>query len=412
MIRHEDQEGAVAVTVAVMLLSLVAVSMLAIDGGQLFTSRRNVLVDTDAAALAAARHMVTAECTVANRTDAADLAQDVLDDNDPSTTTPTPPAIDCSAGVGRATVSAIRTTGLTFGGIAGIPEVDVAATSVAQYGPVASAEGLRPMALCDKDPHFLDFAFDNGHLTEAEIRAMLPSPDGDALWDLVQQVEADPAEHLTTGPEGPYNLLPGEEVHKVLFSRQSTISGCGSAGGNWGWLDFDGGGGGAQQVRDWIRYGYDHPITVGPGEDCAPEVTTEFDCIGEPGAGGNSWDDALEDIRCPSDKTAHECRAEGKAFPVVLFTSLACTGNGANPCGNGANARYDHVAFVGIAIRDWSSVTGNPNNQSWFGLQFIDPFITGGTITGTPPAIGPGLVSVQLCGGSHGTTTDDYCVVP
>lgn len=422
MRRLADQEGAVAVTVAVMLLALVGISMLAIDGGQLFTSRRNVIVDTDAAALAAARHMVTADCTAADQADAVDLALDVLDDNDSETTTPTPPAVTCTGGAGRATVTAVRTTDLSFGGLAGIPEVDVPATSVAQWGYVEQATGLRPIALCDKDPHFLEFARDANYLVDQDIIDM----GGQELLDLVDDVAADPAEHLMTGRDG-NAFPPGTVVHRVEFSR--VVDTCGSAAGNWGWLDFDGGGGGRQQLLDRLLNGYDHPVTVGDNEDCAPELDPETDCQAETGAGGQSFDGTMTTIHCPSQKAAATCVAEQLAYPVVLFTSFACNGGTTGddkgkdgdkgkgtPKGtcndNGANAEYDHVAFVGIIIRDWSGITGNPNDVSWLGLEFVDPFLTSGTITGTPPVIGPGLISVQLCGGGNATTVDDYCVVP
>ena len=37
-----------------------------------------------------------------------------------------------------------------------------------------------------------------------------------------------------------------------------------SAPGNWGLLDLGGGGNGTPELREWILYGYDSPIVLGP----------------------------------------------------------------------------------------------------------------------------------------------------
>lgn len=442
---RDDEHGAVAATVAVSMLALVGTTMLAVDGGNVWSSRRNIVVDTDAAALAAARDLIEGACSASDIADAQALAEQVLLDNDPLTVLTAPAAIVCNEWAGRVAVSAERATNLTFGGLAGVPTVDVASTSIAQYGQVASGEGLRPIAICNKDPHFLEFLRDRGDITDQGIIDLLGGQEGQDLLDLVDQVEGDVSEHPTSGPDG--NYLPGTDVHRVYFTRQSQTIGCGDSAGNWGWLDFDGGGGGAQQVRHWLEFGYDQPITVGANEDCAPEVSGETDCLGEPGAGGNSWEDALEAIYCPSDMTATQCAAVDRAFPIIMFDAIVCDlnggggggggqgggqggggqggggqggggqggggGNGGQTCQvNGNNVQYDPDAFLGVALRDWSHITGNPNDLSYFAFEFIDPFITNGTIVGAPPGSGPGLVAIQQCGGGYGADVDDYCVVP
>ncbi len=433
--RWGAEDGAVAATAAITMLALFGTSMLAIDGGNLWSSRRNLITDTDAAALAAARHLVGTDCQASDVDDAEALALEVLADNDTTTQVPSgSPAVVCTVHAGRVSVTAERPTDLTFGGLAGLPEVDVTSTSIAQYGQVVEGRGLRPIAICNRDPHFLELLVETNRLTLDEIAPDGEDSDDGRLRDKVEELldKDDPVgedEHPTTGRDG--NAYDAE-VHRLHFTRSETVAGCGEASGNWGWLDFDGdgkgAGGGFAQVADWIVNGYDGTVIVGENEDCATEVDEEKDCIGEPGAGGKSWEDALEQVHCPAALASDTCVATGLAFPIVLFSTVVCEepvggsqvgkGKGGDKGGpdcagsGGANARYDPDAFVGVILRNWSKITGNENAPSYFDLQFVDPFITSGKIVGTPPGDGPGLIAIQLCGSDFGSTIDDTCVVP
>lgn len=406
---HHDEEGAVAATTAVMMLALIGVVMLAIDGGGLWTSRRNVITDTDAAALAAASVLVEGRCTGTAQADAEDEAIAILAANDVNVTTDGDPAIVCSGRAGRVSVAAIRTTQLTFGGLAGIPEVDVASTSIVQFGHIVSATGLRPIAICNKDPHVIEVVRESQGWSWDDVEDRY----GAEARTLAELVEANPLEHPLVGPDGFYT----GEVHRIYFTRESLAPGCGDASGNWGWLDFAGNGNSAgnADVRDWIEFGFPGAISVGPDEDCAPETNAERDCMGESGAGGNSWNNALEAMYCDSTLTASECINAGKSFPIIVFDRVVCNGGGRDGCAGsgGANARYDHEAFIGVILRDWSGVTGNPGIASYFDFEFIDDYILEGTLSSSPPADSSlGVMGIQLCGGGYGPTIDDFCTIP
>lgn len=386
---RRDERGATAVIVAVSLTAILGAAVLSIDSGSLWRTRRNLITDTDAGALAAARLLDAQGARACDATAVANAraeAGQVVAANDAETTmsgfSVTPTGGDCAAESGRVRVDATLTAQLSFAGVFGVGNVPVASSSIAQWGPLATAIGLRPVGLCDKNPHFQEWS---RHLN-----------GDDATWN-------------AAGREHPN--YPGRVVHRIYFQRGS--SGCGDASGNWDWLDFNGnyGPNGNQALRDWFFNGYNGEVSLGDVatgrvKDCNPdEPGNQQSCEPKTGAGGGSFTEALEYLR-DGDIT----------FPILVYNKVVDVRDEAGCAtpppwvGSGSNARFCHVAFLLVRIVGWDRITGNLGDNSYLDLEFVDEWWVG-SIGRSPSGTTPTAHGVSLCGGGYGTDIDATCDV-
>ncbi|HVL90491.1 MAG TPA: pilus assembly protein TadG-related protein [Actinomycetota bacterium] len=387
---RRDQRGATAVVVAVSLSAVLGAAVLSIDSGSVWRTRRNLVTDTDAAALAAARSLDAQgakACDATATANARSEAAGLIAANDPDSVmegfTVKPTGGNCSAESGQVRVDGRLVAQLSFAGVFGIGSVDVASSSIAQWGPLAAATGLRPIGICDKSPHFQEWA---DHLA-----------GNDAGWD--------------TPPQTHPNYPGGAVVHRIHLQRGS--SGCGSASGNWDWLDFNGNHepNGNSALREWFYNGFPDQVSLGDAatgrvKDCNPNETGAQDgCDPKTGAGGGSFIDSLEYLR------------DSKiTFPIMVYDKVVDrrdpAGCSAPPPwnGSGSNARFCHVAFLLVRIHGWDQITGNLGDNSYLDLEFVDEWWVG-SIGQEPSGGRPTVHGVALCGGGYGTKIDNTCDV-
>jgi hypothetical protein len=158
--RNRDDSGAIAVVVALLLVTLVGLSAFTADLGVAYVNKRQLQTAADAAALGAAGVYASGTSTngcsgmLSSRGTAA-LAEATskvaVNDNDAAPATPTfDPA--CVNGALRVRVKAAATSPSFFGRVFGRDNypVDRSATAVISVAGSVGA-GLRPMALCSRD---------------------------------------------------------------------------------------------------------------------------------------------------------------------------------------------------------------------------------------------------------------------
>ena len=148
--RAHSQDGAVAVIVAICLLLLFGAGAIAIDLGSAWETKRDLIVDTDAAALAGAQALATGDCTVAEA-----VAEDFLEINTGVASIDLVPGSDfeCDANAGTVRVDYTGQAQQTLSGAIAASPVQVLSSSTAQTMPGADVGPVRPLVVCDDNPH-------------------------------------------------------------------------------------------------------------------------------------------------------------------------------------------------------------------------------------------------------------------
>lgn len=236
----KDDRGAVAVIVAVVAIVLFAAAAYAIDAGNLWQSRRNMVTATDASALAAAQKYATGADGCASA--ATFLTQNRSD----ATLDSCAPGGTQSKG-GYVTVAGHVNVPLSFAGIFGMTNHDVKSSTTARWGVPTGAANLRPIALCIN-----------------------------ATQQLEQWL------NLPYGPTGPTTT----PIKITLSNSQPDpcLDGSGKAAGNWG-LAFGSDNNSSSDTQSWLLNGY--PSTVSVGDDVHAN----------PGAFSGSVNSALSTLR-------------------------------------------------------------------------------------------------------------------
>ena len=408
--RWHDESGATLVVVAVSLLALFGVTMLAVDGGSLLTTRRSLVTDTDASAVASARYLngtdLTDCLTAADESTKAlsgayGEALTVLQANDSRITEPFEFEVDLLAAgsceAGKVRVADTIKSPVFFSGIFGFDGFDVYSSSSAIFGFFNEMEGLRPFGICSKSAHFTEWTLAKEPREEQFPASTSPT---------------EPADELTAHPT---HLYPGAEywVHRIEFRDPSGAGLCNDAGvsdaGNWGWLDYDGAGtplvdedcvgGGASALACNIDYGYPGSVAL---QNCDQTDDTQPDCPAEPG-GKDKVQKNLADLTCDANIQTSECP---DPFWILVYDQVTE--------GPGKTLLYNPVAFLGVVLRDASpGVTkGNPNADAYFDFEFIGYDETGpitGRLGADPTGLGLLPKGAQLCGGNYGGTIDENC---
>ncbi|MGY9073635.1 MAG: pilus assembly protein TadG-related protein [Acidimicrobiales bacterium] len=198
---HHDEAGAVSVLFAVCVVVLFGAVALVIDGGQIWSGKRQLITAVDAGALAAAQEfgMGGNGCT-------AVASSYVLSNDDEAE------SITCTQSGASVTVSASVIVTHQLASMLGRDSTVVNASTTASFGPVSSLDGARPLGLC------------NGS-------------DGFLAWQA--------SGHSTT------------EVFRITYGKDN-VSACGgeNSPGNWGLLDFNGGANSNSETQDWFSDGY------------------------------------------------------------------------------------------------------------------------------------------------------------
>lgn len=205
----DDESGVTVLMVAVSILALFGGATIAVDAGDLWSTRRHVISASDAAALAAASDYALHDpggCLSADQYASANDAE--LVECDVTLT---------SSVSGYVTAVARKPVDFAFAGVLGFSDRTVSATTTAAWGLPSAVAGLRPFGLCVDDPNFQAWAAD-------------PRGSSDAV-------------------RVPYDNDPDD---------------CGGAPGNWAIIDLDN----ALPVSNsdtkrWVRVGYGEFVRPG-----------------------------------------------------------------------------------------------------------------------------------------------------
>jgi type II secretory pathway pseudopilin PulG len=222
--RANDEQGAVVIIVAIVAVVLFGAAAYAIDSGNLWQARRNMVTASDASALAAAQGFAIGVdgCNDAptfltqNRSDAQ------LDACSPSGT---------DTRHGYVTVRGYTTVPFSFAGIFGMVDQQVDAATTAEWGIPSSAIGLRPIGLCET--------------ATPELKQWL---------------------NLPAGPTGP----TAQPIKITLANSQPDPckDASGNVAGNWG-LVF-GSDNATSDTVQWLLGGYPNEVDVGEDINANP----------------------------------------------------------------------------------------------------------------------------------------------
>jgi len=424
-----DERGVSVFLVAVTLFAIMAVSMMAIDGGSLYTTRRNLITGTDAAALDAARYFNTGQgdpCSGAGQTAAEADARNVLLQNNTnslhdSSNTPNgfqvTTAIPCGTASyipGKVRFDARLNAHMSLAGMFGFSNLQAFSSSTAAWGYITglgSGSGLRPMSICDQHSQ----SFPNP-LPAAPAAPYYPHF---ALWNMLQAgtinqttydsfFGTDAANYpsvsggFSNGDDNnnpnkgkPYVTPTGTNGHSTIHRVTMPDPLCGVSPGNRIWVDFTGPGGGtgggtAALVSE-ILSGYTGTVDLSP-HDCNPSDSTPApeDCGSKPGNSGGVQS-ALGTIVCDVNTAAMNCPY---IFPILVISSITKPG---------ATANYTQVAFLFVVLRGFSKLT---SNSLQFDYEFVSVQTDGNIGSTSPSGSDTEPKGVQLCGVDHDTTSD------
>ena len=158
---------------------------------------------------------------------------------------------------------------------------------------------------------------------------------------------------------------------RVFFSESVAACGSGGSPGNWGAIDFNGGSNPNSETINWIRNGYDGPISTSPvTAPCGSNTDACFE--GDPGSFSGSHNSALRDLE-----------DSGDVFVTPIFSTI--TGNGAN-----AQLRLSHL--IEARLVDYR-VNGN-NSGRYVDLELqANGIVEAGGVNFNPP-------EPSICGNS------------
>lgn len=149
MRRLNDDDGAVAIIVALLTVTLLGIGALVLDVGNLYWERRQLQAGADAAALSAAQDLaagiVTAEATARTVADLNNVRGAYI-----STYAPEPAAgrVTVTTTTGSRDAAGTLTTALA--GVLGIATTQTSATAVARWGPLGSGTSIPlTISMCD-----------------------------------------------------------------------------------------------------------------------------------------------------------------------------------------------------------------------------------------------------------------------
>lgn len=364
-----DEGGAVAVIVAICLLLLFGAGAIAIDLGSAWQTKRDLVVDTDAAALAGAKAMAAGE-------DCESAAAEYISANLGVTVTAEEleaanQAVDlCDEASGVVTVRWTTEAQQTLSGAISSGDLTVLAQSMARIKDDYPGGGLRPMSVCMENPEIQAWIAGDGNA------------DGQGGSDADGEIPDSPNEH-TLGFDKSWNPTDGP---------------CGGASGNWGWVCFqkkeynadscNPNGTAAMLLQGYT--GVVDLVTTDPADgDCDAVEDGRQPCDPMTGStNANKVEQALNDLVCDRDLPARECPYQ---FSVLGISSFA---------GNGSTATFTPSAFVGVVLRDWT-LHGSSGDFTYELVNLFDD--------GTSAVVRDGVLddtTIVICGGDGGSVCE------
>lgn len=407
--RHRAEDGVVTVLTTIAIFALLGVTALALDVGMLWVERRATSSQADSASLASIVELREGGgCSTANVQSLVETAV-TADGGDPRDVTA---SVTCYPGAAKVAVEKLTEVDLGFAAVFGLSTSDVYARSVAEYGNVTTVTGLRPIALCVSTTAYQDY-----------LHGRVPDPS-----ELARSI---------------FPMAPGTFAYRIDFTRQGTTgSDCNpgeDGAGNWGWLDFDSGGGGRTELADRLLNGYDGAVTADidgwnptptaedPNTgDCEPPAGADSGCPPQTGAGGNSVTGDLKTLLCAFGVDPY---TQCETLWILIFDTITD--------GGGGNARFYPVGFAPVVLRDFhktdggastnkfldaskddtdsgtnaclSAVPGTTPDAGWFCFEFLDLDAAGSM---GPPTTGVPITRTSTVMHLCGAETTDLCVLP
>ncbi len=318
-VRHGER-GITLPLVAIAIVVLMGAASLALDIGNGWLTRRDLIIATDSAALAAAQEYASGD--LATFEDCSSIASTYMTKNGGAA------SFSCTPYDGFVTVTATDDVQTWFASVIGRGDYTVNSTTSAAWGPPEAVTGLRPIGLCYEG--------------SAALQAIVNSP---------------PA--------------PGTSVMLTIDydKDQPNACGAGATPGNWGVLDFDGGG---NTFKDLILYGYEGEVYV--SDHAVSSCSSEAHCYGpDPGA--------LAGVQ----GELNTLQSSGIFFTLPVFNFVE---------GNGKNARYHLMGVLRVRLVSYK-VNGNPNGR-YFEFE-VEPGLITGTIGGSGSGANNNSV-IAICG--------------
>jgi hypothetical protein len=331
---HRDERGITGVVVAVCLFAIFGAAVVTVDAGNLWQTRRNIIIGTDASALQEAQIASLSTSTPSGCTPAW---SSTVTRNSGTLSSP----LSCTLTVTRFTPAGVPLMGYVvvdaqerattrFGGAVGVGDADAYSLSAARWGPPNGVIGLRPFGLCEGDVHYLEWLAyaGRGYPTDSV--------------DPYNQLRGSGWDHPAIAGAG--------VVHRIEVDNGGGT--CGNAPGNWAWLDYNSESNPTGAQREWWDDGYTPNVYVHTGPDCTLEQAQDGDtrdgCIpGNTGNRGNSFDDRLEELKI-----------SGHPVPIMIFSALT---------GTGQISIFQAVGFLSVIVRDYN-VHGSTH---WLDLEFV-----------------------------------------
>jgi hypothetical protein len=284
---HRRDHGVASSLFAVMLVPLVLVLAVVVDGGHVLMQRQQAQDAAEAGATLAGSTWQpgtkSANCVTST------MSSLVTENAGAGATT------SCrwqgSSDAGRFDITVQRQVTTVFGRLLGRRAPTVTASASAEVGRAAAAGGLRPLGLCISHP---------GVPTS--------SPDGKTGGG----GGGGGKKSSSPEPSGPTRILVDKDD-----------GACGSASGNWGVLDLNGGSQSNSETQDWIENGYDGVVTG-----------TVAGSVGIP-----SGSLRLETIVDPSNSDPN------RIITIPLYRRIEG--------GGGSNAMFEVVSFIAVTVTDF-----------------------------------------------------------
>jgi Flp pilus assembly protein TadG len=293
--RGTTDRGVASIVVAAMLIPLVLVVAVVVDGARVLVQRQQAQDAAEAAAtLAGSSWRPGSDPSACYTADMSLLVTDNAGDRAAGTCT-----WNGGASVGRFDVTVERQVDTLFGALLGRPAPTVTATASAEVGQAGAAGGLRPLGLCLNHP--------------AVPGAEVPASGGKGGGGGGGGGKKPPAE---VDPNAPVKIM-----------IDSDDGGCGSASGNWGVLDLNGGSQSNSETQEWIQFGYQGLVSGNVnGNTGVPSGSFRLDTIVDPSNSDPS-----------------------RIITVPLYRTIG---------GSGANATFEVVSFISLTVTDFK-LTGS-----------------------------------------------------
>lgn len=372
--KRSTERGQSLVIVTIGLLAFLAFMALAIDGGYTWSQRRSAQSAADAGALAGTREL----CISGDATAAQTAANDYAITRNGATST----AVNVSVASATVEVTANITFKTFFAHLLGRPEITAQAVAKAGCFLPGTAEGVLPIGWSCRPP--LPNLSTNEDcqqqtITEDEFRARAP-------WTTYQ-----PELYLVMDNFNFEDDLDCESgVIECDLNGDGEIDVLGS--GDRSWLDLDGGGGGSDELRDWIVSGF------------APELSIHTWVPGQTGTANNVFQAAATrvgdivvlpvfDMYCIGDMTGTDCATRVHPTGSITVTDTIVPMNGAS-----TNVHIISFSGFGISCVKAPGVSGTcPAWQKFMDLNAGIPTINnsfksieGYFIRGFVPGVGAG----------------------